>query len=165
MQYFNFEENPEVRFPSNVCESVQEGISAIDDYLTRCNSKFEDSMSSTQNLQSPIHSAHTSKSTSVPYSVETGIVADIAVDVETYWVKMTAKCVIHQGIYKCNFIPMDKKLTGFIFNITLNDHECKYLFVNFTISLCLYVQVMCMMQKVKMLFGSYLGNPAEKCKQ
>ncbi|KAH0815101.1 hypothetical protein GEV33_007690 [Tenebrio molitor] len=45
MQYFNFEENPEVRFPSNVCESVQEGISAIDDYLTRCNSKFEDKMS------------------------------------------------------------------------------------------------------------------------
>jgi uncharacterized protein YcgI (DUF1989 family) len=51
MQYFNFEENPEVRFPSNVCESVQEGISASDDYLTRCNSKFEDSMSSTQNFQ------------------------------------------------------------------------------------------------------------------
>jgi hypothetical protein len=128
MQYSNFEENPEVRLPSDVCGSVREEISSRAAHLTRYNSEFGGSVSSTQNPQSPTHSDGTrasTKSTSLPHSAETGIMAHIALHLETSWVKMTVKCVIHQDTYKCNFLPMDNKLTGFIFNTTVNDHECK----------------------------------------
>jgi hypothetical protein len=81
MQYSNFEENPEVRLPSDVCESVREEISSRAAHLTRYNSEFEGSVSSTQNPQSsnpqsPTHSDGTrasTKSTSLPHSAETGI--------------------------------------------------------------------------------------------
>jgi hypothetical protein len=81
MQYSNFEENPEVRLPSDVCESVREEISSRAAHLTRYNSEFEGSVSSTQNPQSsnpqsPTHSDGTrasTKSTSLPHSSETGI--------------------------------------------------------------------------------------------